>query len=64
MDPALVDALYATLTTMHENPQGAAALETLDETAKFDAFPGGGDATFERIWSMLDMLEASSEPSS
>jgi phosphonate transport system substrate-binding protein len=62
LDAALVDALRDILTGMHATPAGAAALEALDQTAKFDPFPDGGEATFARIWTMLDMLEASLEP--
>lgn len=64
LDPVLVARLHEVLTGMHETAEGAAALEVLDETAKFDDFPGGGMATFEQIWSMLDMLEASTDPAS
>ena len=64
LDPALVEALRDVLTGMHETAAGAAALDVLDQTAKFDSFPGGGEATFTRIWSMLDMLEASLDPGS
>jgi phosphonate transport system substrate-binding protein len=62
--PALVAELHAVLTTMHENAEGRAVLHTLDETAKFDAFPDGPEATFARIWTTLDALGVRLEPGS
>ncbi len=64
LDPTLTAGLQQILTTMHETTDGAAVLEVLDQTAKFDEFPNGGDAAFARIWSMLDMLEEVTEPAS
>ncbi len=64
LDPTLVAALYDTLTTMHLSPPGAAALETLDETARFDEFPGGVDAAFAPIGRLLDVLDVTIEPTS
>lgn len=64
LDPEMTQALYTVLTEMHMTADGAAALEVLDETAKFDDFPGGGDATFARIWQMLDAVEPTPDPSS
>lgn len=64
LDPVLVARLHEVLTGMHETADGAAALEVLDETAKFDDFPGGVEATFDLIWSMLDMLETAADRAS
>ncbi|MEO1090271.1 MAG: phosphate/phosphite/phosphonate ABC transporter substrate-binding protein [Pseudomonadota bacterium] len=64
LDPALVTALRVVLTSMHETPEGRAVLQALDETRKFDEFPGGGRAVFERIWSMLEMVDAARDAGS
>lgn len=62
MDPALVAVLHQALTAMHEDEAGRAALDTLDETARFDDFPEGADQVFPPIWRSLDFLEAENTP--
>jgi phosphonate transport system substrate-binding protein len=64
LDPTLVRSLHRVLTTMHETREGRDVLEVLDQTARFDDFPGGIEATFAPIWSMLDALDVTLRPSS
>ncbi|MCA1900507.1 MAG: phosphate/phosphite/phosphonate ABC transporter substrate-binding protein [Chloroflexi bacterium] len=56
MDPALQDAIVEILTTMHETPQGQAALEKF-QTTRFDVFPEGIEAATQRMREMMEIVK-------
>jgi len=44
MDPQLVDRLQEVLVSMHQDPEGRAILDRLENTTRFDVAPGGEQA--------------------
>ncbi|HKA34740.1 MAG TPA: phosphate/phosphite/phosphonate ABC transporter substrate-binding protein [Candidatus Binatia bacterium] len=44
MDPQLVDRLQEVLVSMHQDPEGRAILDKLENTTRFDVAPGGEQA--------------------
>ncbi len=57
MDEALVARIAEVLTTMHETDHGLEVMAKFHDTTRFDAFPDGVEATFGRIYALLDRLE-------
>lgn len=58
LDPALVDRITEMLLAMNATSEGRDVLAKFNETDRFDAFPGGADATFATIYEVLDGLAA------
>lgn len=56
LDPAVVDEVEQLLLAMDDTPEGRQALQAFEGTTRFDPIPGGADATFSSIQSMLDVL--------
>ena len=56
MDPALLNAIVEILTTMHETPEGQAALEKF-QTTRFDVFPEGIEAATRRMREMMEIVK-------
>ncbi|HEY1267687.1 MAG TPA: phosphate/phosphite/phosphonate ABC transporter substrate-binding protein [Candidatus Binatia bacterium] len=44
MDPKAIDQLQEVLVSMHQDPEGRAILDKLENTTRFDAAPGGEQA--------------------
>jgi phosphonate transport system substrate-binding protein len=44
MDPKAIDRLQEVLVSMHQDPEGRAILDKLENTTRFDAAPGGEQA--------------------
>src|ERR1041385_8416243 len=44
MDPLIVDRLQEVLVSMHQDPEGRAILDKLENTTRFDVAPGGEQA--------------------
>ena len=56
MDPDLLKAILQTLTSMHENTEGQAVLETF-QTTRFDSFPEGIDEATSRMREMMETVK-------
>jgi len=56
MEPELVDAIIAVLTAMDESEDGLAVLESFEETAQFDEFPGGIAAALARMRELYELV--------
>jgi hypothetical protein len=44
MDPKAIDRLQEVLVSMHQDAEGRAILDKLENTTRFDAAPGGEQA--------------------
>jgi phosphonate transport system substrate-binding protein len=58
MDSQLVARVTEILVAMDTTSQGSAALNTFEDTTRFDRFPMGPEATFQPIFQLLDELES------
>jgi phosphonate transport system substrate-binding protein len=56
MESDLQNAILQTLTTMHENPEGQAALDQF-QTTRFDSFPEGIDTATSRMRQMMEIVK-------
>ena len=56
LDQAVVDEVEQLLLAMDDTPEGQQALQAFEGTTRFDPIPGGADATFSSLQSMLDVL--------
>ena len=56
MEPELVEAIEALLLTMHETPEGQAALKKFAHTAKFDKFPT--EQTLNRMRELYQQVQS------
>lgn len=56
LDPKLLQAIEQILTSMHENPEGAAVLENF-QTEKFDEFPEGLEEATSRMREMMELVK-------
>ena len=56
LDDELTQAIIDVLTTMHENEEGQAALESF-QTSKFDEFPDGINAATQRMREMMEIVK-------
>jgi phosphonate transport system substrate-binding protein len=56
MDPAMLEEIVQVLTTMDENEEGQAALDTF-QTSQFDEFPDGIDTAISRMREMMEIVK-------
>ncbi|MEL6384316.1 MAG: PhnD/SsuA/transferrin family substrate-binding protein, partial [Cyanobacteria bacterium J06626_18] len=56
LEPNQLDALKTAMLAMDESRDGQAALATFSETAQFDEFPEGAEATIARLQESYEML--------
>jgi phosphonate transport system substrate-binding protein len=56
MEPELVDSITAVLTAMDESDEGKATLESFEDTAQFDEFPGGIDTALARMRELYGLV--------